>query len=110
MRYVPLDTIDHCDATAEPSGRRVSCPDCDKRYQQGAVITDKPVWHEGVSGYVVKRVAYCDHCRQLFEWLENWMNGKPRGVVIGKAKPIADRRRIDLFLDEHPEAAGVIQV
>lgn len=111
-RVVPLDTVDavDCRQSIDEAGGSVSCPTCDKRIAEAAVVNSSPVLMP--KGYTVRRTAFCDHCTQLFNWLqESDAKGKlTRRVLSAKPGVTRDPRQIQTFLAKHPHAAGVLEV
>lgn len=108
VHYIPVRVVEAVDSVAVPSGGRAQCGRCELIVAAGAIVNSEPEWSHKHHGVVVKRTLYCSHCNQLQSWVEACsFRGVPNGAVV-EEPTWQDGDKVDEFLREHPQAAGVM--
>lgn len=122
----PIETVDAVECVARPSAERIECR-CGKCFAGGAVVSRYIGIHPYEDCYFAQRQLYCDHCNHIITWLERI---EPRsiedvliksvtstptiadfrftGAMLSGPGYITQRKVIQRFLSNHPEARGVI--
>lgn len=111
QRTAALATVERSECVAAPSAQRVECPECGKTFCGGSVVKEPPHdWSREHGCYLANRTLYCDHCHHLVKWIQATDDmGFNAGAAVGEPTITRDRRIIDQFLRDHPQAAGVMQ-
>lgn len=111
QRLAPEPTVDPADYRGAPrAGRGCSCPVCDKRYAEAAIVTDALQWDDREGCWVKRRRAFCDHCEGVIHWVEQVTPmGALTGVVVRGPGLVRQRGHVERFLRDHPAATGVLQ-
>jgi hypothetical protein len=110
-RLVPLATVAATEhRQPRPSALRAECPTCEKTFVESAIVNGPIVRDPATLEFHRARWLYCDHCHQLVHIIDACKaDGTPLGKFITKPAIYKSKARIDRFLREHPEAAGVAQ-
>lgn len=115
-RYCEPETVEPQDCRARHSAARVECGTCGKTFSDAAVVTDAvPEWSEPDQCFTVLRRLFCDHCVHLQHWTQSCKSLAAPGpillddVVVSGPGYVRDPKKINGFLQRHPQAAGVSQ-
>jgi hypothetical protein len=113
LRLAPLTERPVTEFSGRPTARRVECPDCGKTFLDTVVVNDAPEFSDAHGCYIICRRLYCDHCNQLMLWFQHSNDSGTRiGPRVDDEPPfiVREKRLIEKFLKQHPEAAGMIAV
>lgn len=109
-RFVPVEQVEHVEATCPPSAERCSCKVCESTFTGGQIVSHRPVWDQRERTWSALRQVYCPHCGHVQNWIESCRaDGTCTGVVISGPGFIRGRKSVETFLSKHPEATGVLQ-
>lgn len=110
-RLTPPEYVHPNESVAESHGERVQCGVCCLTIAGGSVITSEPRWSDRSAGTVCDRTVYCPHCHHLQDWVEGFdrVKNRPSGAVVGEPS-YRKGRVVELFLEEHREAEGLLVV
>lgn len=108
----PLDTVPACECRQQqPHQATVQCPTCQKSFLTTSLVisdVERDVVMLGSYTCIIK--MYCDHCNVLLMRQFYCSNDGSRiDAPVGDVRRIFDRGAIEMFLRQHPQAAGVEQ-
>lgn len=119
LRLAPNETESHVDYVEHlgvdlaggdsVSVLRAECPRCLKTFAGGSVVTTDPYMDPAEDGLMVRRhLFFCDHCRLIFNIVEELEAGLPTGNYI-KCAITRGRRSVEAVLAKYPQLRGVCQ-
>jgi len=129
LKTAPREVVEPVEAKAQGSEERVSCPTCDKTFHGGMIVSDYVGIDHTTHHYQAVRRLFCDHCRKIVTWFERvesrcrdevdlkltagrrltMSDFRTTGHVLYGPYDTTGRQKIEQFLADHPEAAGVCQ-
>jgi hypothetical protein len=109
-RLVPIDQVEHVEATCLPSAERCSCKVCQSTFTGGQIVNGKPSWRAQDQTWCALRQVYCPHCGHVQNWLEACRaDGVFTGMVLSGPGFLRGKTSVESFLRRHAHATGVLQ-
>ena len=110
-RRIPRETVPATECCQQVSAETAECPVCQKAFRGGSIVTDKAVeFDPAIGSHFRLRKLFCDHCTHIVYWLQACTaDGRLVPQLLGGPGFYRSPARIEKFLAEHPEAAGVEQ-